>query len=49
MGISVKKSTVMMDGREKVTDAVLMKSKVKSIVSPYVPSMQCSVPKIVNR
>ncbi|KAK7685466.1 hypothetical protein QCA50_011330 [Cerrena zonata] len=31
MGISVKKSTVLIDGREKVTDAVLMKSKFKSI------------------
>ena len=31
--MSVKKSTIIMDGKEKLTDAVLVKSKEKSTVS----------------
>ena len=33
MGVSVKKSTVIIDGKEKLTDAVLAKAKEKSNVS----------------
>lgn len=33
MGISVKKSTIMIGGKEKVTDAVLSKNQHKAVVS----------------
>ncbi|TCD69542.1 hypothetical protein EIP91_007166 [Steccherinum ochraceum] len=34
MGISVKRSSIIMDGKEKLTDAVLVKGKEKSNVGP---------------